>query len=312
MAQLIKLQDYISRYQIDVFRYPGQFIRLKKENYHGILEQWMQQNEQQIADQEEERPRDSLFSKLFKRTKEVDKEFESNREQSLPQSEVELKQVFLDKIFQFQLKWASSTLQEVSFLDRSYQYNDKLQELLKRLPDTYLVLFEPIFKLKNALLEAEIIIITPIEILCITWLEDRGNEQISYIPLDQRTWLKKTKSRKETTVNPNISLKRMEGAINSILRHDELSFPIKKMVLTNQHLITDHHSPYKTEYIDANNFEDWVNQHRQMSFPLKFQQLKVAETLLKHTQITSIKRPEWEDDEDDQSVFQSQTFEDNQ
>ena len=32
MAQLVKLQDYISRYQIDLARYPTQFVRLKKTN----------------------------------------------------------------------------------------------------------------------------------------------------------------------------------------------------------------------------------------------------------------------------------------
>lgn len=32
MAQLVKIQDYISRYQIDLARYPTQFVRLKKVN----------------------------------------------------------------------------------------------------------------------------------------------------------------------------------------------------------------------------------------------------------------------------------------
>ena len=29
LAQLIKLEDYVSRYEHDILQYPGQFIRLK-------------------------------------------------------------------------------------------------------------------------------------------------------------------------------------------------------------------------------------------------------------------------------------------
>ena len=40
MAQLVKLQDYISRYQIDLARYPTQFVRLKKNQWGRIKRQW--------------------------------------------------------------------------------------------------------------------------------------------------------------------------------------------------------------------------------------------------------------------------------
>lgn len=40
MAQLVKLQDYISRYQIDLARYPTQFVRLKKSQWERIKRQW--------------------------------------------------------------------------------------------------------------------------------------------------------------------------------------------------------------------------------------------------------------------------------
>lgn len=40
MAQLIKLQDYISRYEIDLARYPTQFIRLKQNQWERIKYQW--------------------------------------------------------------------------------------------------------------------------------------------------------------------------------------------------------------------------------------------------------------------------------
>lgn len=40
MAQLVKIQDYISRYEIDLTRYPTQFVRLKKVQWERIKHQW--------------------------------------------------------------------------------------------------------------------------------------------------------------------------------------------------------------------------------------------------------------------------------
>lgn len=36
MAQLIKMQDYISRYEQDIYRYPTQFARLKKQQWDKL------------------------------------------------------------------------------------------------------------------------------------------------------------------------------------------------------------------------------------------------------------------------------------
>src|SRR5690625_6170454 len=102
MAQLIKLQDYISRYEVDMFKYPSQFIRLKKEHYDKIFDEW--QKELEHASFEEG---DIILS--------------------LPTNELELKQKFLNNIFPFQLEWASSTISEVSFLYISYEYDERLK-----------------------------------------------------------------------------------------------------------------------------------------------------------------------------------------
>ena len=40
MAQLVKLADYISRYENDLTRYPTQFIRLKRYQWKRIKNQW--------------------------------------------------------------------------------------------------------------------------------------------------------------------------------------------------------------------------------------------------------------------------------
>lgn len=40
MGQLIKLENYISRYQQDIFHYPSQFSRLKQENWKSLFDMW--------------------------------------------------------------------------------------------------------------------------------------------------------------------------------------------------------------------------------------------------------------------------------
>ena len=36
MAQLLKLQDYISRYETDIYRYSNQYIRFKKQQWNAL------------------------------------------------------------------------------------------------------------------------------------------------------------------------------------------------------------------------------------------------------------------------------------
>ena len=40
MAQLVKLLDYVSRYEHDLSRYPSQYIRLKRYQWERMKTQW--------------------------------------------------------------------------------------------------------------------------------------------------------------------------------------------------------------------------------------------------------------------------------
>ena len=63
MAQLVKLLDYISRYENDFTRYPTQYIRLKKYQWERMKTQWengadlseWQQEIEEIREPEEEK-----------------------------------------------------------------------------------------------------------------------------------------------------------------------------------------------------------------------------------------------------------------
>ena len=70
------------------------------------------------------------------------------------------------------MTWATSTLVDKSFINKKYYYDERLKYFLQRFPDTYLVLYQPVFKLKKATIEVDTILISPTEVWCITFVEE--------------------------------------------------------------------------------------------------------------------------------------------
>src|SRR5699024_7094235 len=105
----------------------------------------------------------------------------------LPETENELKHYFLRQLFPFQLKWATSTVTDISAMKESYQTDQTLKYFLHRFPDTYLLMYYPIFSLKKAPVDADIIFITPIGIDIIHMMEEDPSATI--LAGDDRTWV---------------------------------------------------------------------------------------------------------------------------
>lgn len=238
MAQLIKLQDYISRYEIDLARYPTQFIRLKQNQWERIKYQWQTgetiERWEHIEEEVKEEKKKSLFQKLFpfkkgvevfeEEQEDIEKVNISNdwaveentyREEDTtlifepnlvytPKTLEELKKMFIDQFFHFQMKWASSTLREKSYVDPKFMRDTLLRSMLQTLPDNYLVFYYPILRVKKAPIELDIIIMTPTECLCITVLEQES--RAVYIANSERFWLKKV-GKNEKSVKPFNSIK---------------------------------------------------------------------------------------------------------
>ncbi len=302
MAQLIKLQDYISRYEKDFYRYPGQFLRMKKESWSALLHKWEEQqsiqNELPSPEKEEKR----FGFNFFKKKKEVESflvEDGEDKETIFAKDEEELKKYFLDYLYPFQIKWASSTIYETSMIDNTYYHDPLLKYFLYRYPDTFFVMFYPIFKLKNAVVDGDIIVITPIEVLCIAMVEK--SENVSIIAEEGRTWFLQEGDIKTKTLSPMIGLKRTENIVKSILNKYEIAMPTRKVVLSRTNNIIFGSEPYRTSYIGKDSYSNWFQQMRKLSSPLKHDQLKVGEALLNHCLTTAIRRAEWEQDEEEDS-----------
>lgn len=309
MAQLIKLQDYISRYAWDTYRYPAQYIRQKKEHWNHFYDEWKNPSLNEKAEVESEAEMEAKNSVLQKWKQKLWKSTNAHVEdispdepvkkenifpKGMPKTEQELKQMFLDQLLDIQMKWATSTVSQVSVVDSRHYQDPLLRFLLQRFPDTYLIMYQPIFEVKRAAIETDIIFITPVEIELLRFVELEKDAVI--MAGDERTWTVTDKNSEtpRRIVNPLISLKRSEKWIDRFLKEENIDMPMKKTVLSRTNRILYATAPYQTEVIDQLGFDDWFAGKRSLHSPLKKQQLNVAEILLRRGLSQSIPRPEWE------------------
>ncbi|MCR2821801.1 NERD domain-containing protein [Lederbergia panacisoli] len=306
MAQLIKLQDYISRYETDLSRYPSQYVRLKKQQWEKVKEAWESgsfHNEREISIPIASQERQSFFKKvknIFSRVDVEQLDLQPDNEDkdfnflnfTNAKTEEELKKEFLDQLLRFQIKWASSTIQEKSFVNEEYYEHEKLQHFLQRLPDNLLVLYEPIFLLKKAPVEAEVIVLTPTEIWCLAFLENE--DDAAYIGSNEHFWIKKFQNQEAKVLNPTMSANRMGKIVNQLFQLYEVELPIRKAIVSRNGFIDFPEVPGDLFLLDKRSYEDWFQRMRIIASPIKMMQIKGAKALLEYCQTTSFRRPEWD------------------
>lgn len=330
LAQLVKLQDYISRYQIDLSRYPTQFVRLKKSQWERVKQQWLSGEEtpewQHIESDEDTRQGKKTFSffeklKLKKETKEIENIEDvdvsnelMNPEEEIPEEETtlffepkivyqptsieELKKMFMDQFFHFQIKWASSTLREKSYVDPKFLRDSLLRTILQRLPDSFLVLYYPIIKVKKAPVELDIILLTPTECLCITLVEQE--EQAVFVGNSDRFWTKKIGKTSKKMLNPLIQLNRMESIITQLFAANNVDMPIRKVLLSRNGYFDYPGSVFNVQFIDKRELSQWMNQLSRYSSPMKRMQMQAAQAILQTVQTTSFNRDIWKVEQQEQ------------
>ncbi|HZG71575.1 MAG TPA: nuclease-related domain-containing protein [Chondromyces sp.] len=330
MAQLIKLQDYVSRYEMDLYRYPSQFVRLKKQQWekfqvlweHGEFPVLNEDANPDGADHKSDvKDKAGVLEKVKGIFRRRDKgnimaeaaagvEGEENlfslhtQVKKAPKHIQELKQSFLDQLFRVQITWASSTLVEKSYIDNRYLQDERLKFLLQRFPDTFLILYEPILQLKKAPVELDVILITPTALWCLTFLEEE--KEAVYIGSNERFWMKRTGEYEKKVLNPLLALNRMDSIIKQLFRAYHVDFPIRKAILCRNGFIDYPMAPQGVQLIDERQFPDWFGTLRQLRSPLKMMQLRAAKSLLEHGQTKSIRRSEWEKRDD--ALFAEQDY----
>jgi Nuclease-related domain len=316
LAQLIKLYDYISRYELDAYRYPSQFIRLKRQQWDKVLSAWennafhslMKASQAPSEKQELSQGRKNLF-KIFSNKishKEIveapviqplineavlDDEELQFQFTTIPKTVDDLKHLFLDYIFRFQVRWASSTLREKSTVDKAVYRDRLLRYFIQRLPDHYLLLYRPVIQLKNAPVELDLLLIGTTEIYCITLVEQQ--DETVFTGTKERFWIARKGDHKKKLLNPLISLNRTGTVVQKLISAGNVGLPVKKLMISRNGYIDYPFAPYDITILDKRNYDDWFQRLRTSSAPLKHIQLKAAQVLLSHCLINSFYRKEW-------------------
>lgn len=294
MAQLIKLADYVTRYEIDIYRYPSRYVRLKKERWQRLMQDWETKQKGDsdlplwnVYENEEKTFLQKSWEKLVKRGKsDIQEEMElPSKEELEHQTLEEVKEVFHEELFKFQLNWASSTVSEKSDVKRSYFFDSFLQFLVKKLPDSFFIFYEPVFLLKKAPVDLDVIILTPSEIWLVKPL--LGNQNTIFQTESDRFWIKKDRNSEVKLLHPVISLKRMRTVAEAILEESNLDFPMKQAIIAKNSFIDIPQSNQRVKIIDKRNFDEFHKLLLKNKSPLKHTQLKVADTFLIHTMTTS-------------------------
>ncbi len=321
MAQLVKLFDYVSRYENDLTRYPTQYIRLKRYQWERMKTQWesgadLAEWQQEIEEEVEEPAEAKWFSPLFRlfgQRKAVleeedldDSEDEISEEEDnfgfnpniiySPSDLQQLRRLYLDQLFHFQIKWASSTLMDKSRVDARYLRDSLLRSFAQQLPDNCLLFYYPILMLKKAPVELDIIIVTPIECMCITVLE---HEDVAAFvgSSGERFWTKKSGENEKKLLNPLIALSRMEKIVTGIFNGQDIDFPVKKYLISRNGYIDYPGSPFDVNLVDRRSYEQWFSTLQNLPVPMKSTQFKAAQAILDVGQTTAISRLFGEDDE---------------
>lgn len=237
MAQLIKLSDYVSRYELDLTKYSNQFARLKQQRW----EEKKAQNENRI-------------------------DLETLRKQ------------FFQDLFFYQLRWASSTAYEISDLDPKYESDPILKHLLWKLPDTYLLMYHPVFQFEQAPVELEAVLITPLEIFCLAFLT--GEKDDIYQASRERFWTVFRGNETHKALSPLISLKRSKNIIDRLTKR---ILPVKQLIIALDGYVEFlPESPY-LECLDKRNVGAWFQEQARNPSPFKSPQIKAARLLLNQT-----------------------------
>lgn len=80
MAQLIKLQDYVSRYAQDIYLYPSRYVRLKKKQWEGIKAKWENGPEEPIGNLSDSQQKEQSNTNILHKLKSMVRQQEPVRE----------------------------------------------------------------------------------------------------------------------------------------------------------------------------------------------------------------------------------------
>lgn len=307
LAQLVKLKDYLSRYEKDPQYYSSEFPRLKKQFWQATCTRWVERDRSEMPifemDFEEEvKFLDKIKMKLnpFQwRKKDLEITEEETEELTLHiipdeviqgiRNERDLKQIYLDELLKIQLRWVSADeSMSTSRLSKKYSYDERLKYFVQQFPDQYFYLHDPIFKIKKAPVELSSLLLAPAAIYCITYMERR--EESVLVGSREKFWVEKYRDQETKVLNPLFHLQRSSNIVRTLIREND--FPIYKVILCPQSYVNYDDLSSDTIIVDVRVYDEWMRKMRTFPTPVKFGQIRVLQSLLSYTAIRQGKKVE--------------------
>ncbi len=269
---------------------------MKKERWYYLKNEWEQAQQEDEAhamewrEELEEKEEKGLLVKAFERVAwwkgkdegEHKVEYAPSQEQLRMKTMTlaELKHSFLEDLYLSQLRWASSSLLEESTLHPRYKRDEWLRFLTQQLPDNYFLMYKPVFHIKQAPIDLDVILISPAEIILITLIE--GHEHSVFEASADRFWTEYVNKTRRKRLSPLLSMTRMSGVVEWMLEQQQFSFPIRRIVLSPNSLIDNKVNGVNVQFVDKRIFNTWHEQMKRQPSPLKHDQMKVTSLLFRY------------------------------
>ncbi|MCO7175904.1 hypothetical protein ACFP7A_01935 [Sporolactobacillus kofuensis] len=254
MAQLIKVNQCVSRYQLDLRAYANRFTWLKKRRMEEWKEKWG--NTSTIKDQSDRDDKDNKS----------------------------IKAQFENWFFEKQVGWATRTAFEVSQSPKHLQEEHWVRRILTRINDVSFFMYQPVLLTKSGSIQLDSLIIGNDLICCVHPLI--GEPGHVFQSVSQRTWCEITNGgATKQLINPLISLRRSKAVVSAFLRNHGLNeMVIKTAVYAPDGYIEQVMSSYETDFVDRRNERKWFEWLDQHALLLKREQLDAAEMILQHSE----------------------------
>src|SRR5699024_10445733 len=272
------------------------YIRLKKENWRKLQDRWLSEvnSSSKIVQESESEPKKSKWLP-FNRNQQTAEQHTNLNNPPLPNTEAQLKQYFLNQLYPIQLKWATSTISHESFTKVSLRDKETLKYFLQRFPDIYFLMYHPVFNIMKSPVVVHIILISPFAIEVISFIDEHAETTI--VATKDRKWKSESETYPQSTLSPVISVKRKGQNLKSLVQTINIEIPIQKSIISYNNHILYTTEPDQTKIIGKQDYPKWFEQKRALTSTLKSVQLKAMQALLSHCQTNAVRRPEWNDEQ---------------
>ncbi|MCO7124890.1 hypothetical protein NIE88_03755 [Sporolactobacillus shoreicorticis] len=256
MAQLIKINQCISRYQMNFRSYANRYHWLKKRRYAEWKEDWERVHSIQKSDDDADKYKNQM------------------------------KDEFEDWFFDKQLEWSTRTAFEWSSCPDTIYSEHWLRRFIKEINDVSFFMYRPVLLTRSGPVQLDSLLIANDMICCVQpLLSDPGDV---FQTASQRNWNVITNGAVRPLLNPLISLRRSKAVVSAFLQSKGVpDMDVEMIVYAPDCYIEYKGSKPEGFFVDLRNEAAWFQKVNQHSLLIKRGQIECVEALLDDSETVS-------------------------